>query len=593
MDGTRAANNGNHGKKARKRQQHHLHIWQWNANGIKQKIALLQQYVQQSTRRPDVILLQETHSETPPRLPGYRPFAKPPSARAVGKGVGQGVCTLVKKNLTVIDHELLPYGPIEHSTVEIVMGKKERRESIFIINVYSNPRHCQQKFHTLVHKTQQLAGSNVTLLCGDFNARHTAWGYSHTTAKGHSLYDETIDAGYQLLNDPNAPTRNGTSTQSDTSPDLAFVNMDLARRGVTWNNTGETLGSDHYILEIKLPITEDTQKSQLQQITDWQNYRKKLDINVTETIEDIEAWTNMLNATTKEATQTVEAEPETAVLDSRLAHLLEARNSLRKRWKRQRHNKKIRKRIAQLSKEIEKHSAVLCRQQWHAVCQEADGQLHKSKTWHLLRHLLNDQTTKGSQHYTLNRTIHKAIKALGEAEVKRRLDAKYLPVTPTDKLPDYDGAPNDMLDADIEEWEVRAVLQTINSRSAPGLDQVTNKALRNLNDKAIEALTKYYNKCWQTGKLPRQWKTAKTVLIPKPGKPPSIENLRPISLTSCVGKVLEHVLLNRWQRYLEESNLYPDTMLGFRAKLCTQDAMLLLKKEIGDKPRWITERYLD
>ncbi|XP_077560639.1 uncharacterized protein LOC144175440 [Haemaphysalis longicornis] len=176
-----------------------------------------------------------------------------------------------------------------------------------------------------------------------------------------------------------------------------------------------------------------------------------------------------------------------------------------------------------------------------------------------------------------------AVRELGEAEVQRRLDAKYLPATPPDPLPNYEGAPNDLLDADIEEWEVRAVLQTINCKSAAGPDQVTNKALRNLNDTAIEALTKYFNKCWRTGKLPQQWKTAKTVLIPKPGKPPHIDNLRPISLTSCVGKVLEHVLLNRWQRFLEESDIYPDTMLGFRAKLCTQDAMLLLKHEIIDR----------
>nr|XP_037275992.1 uncharacterized protein LOC119168701 [Rhipicephalus microplus] len=136
---------------------------------------------------------------------------------------------------------------------------------------------------------------------------------------------------------------------------------------------------------------------------------------------------------------------------------------------------------------------------------------------------------------------------MGEAEVQRRLDAKYLPVTPTDPLPSYEGATNERLDADIEEWEVRAVLQTINCKSASGTDHVTNKALMNLNDTAIEALTKYYNQCWRTGKLPQHWKTAKTVLIPKPGTPASIDNLRPISLTSCVGKVLEHVLLNRWE----------------------------------------------
>ncbi|XP_077543351.1 uncharacterized protein LOC144155642 [Haemaphysalis longicornis] len=80
----------------------------------------------------------------------------------------------------------------------------------------------------------------------------------------------------------------------------------------------------------------------------------------------------------------------------------------------------------------------------------------------------------------------------------------------------------------------------------------------------------------------RTMQTAKTILIPKPGKPPSIENLRPISLTSCVGKVLEHVLNNRWQRYLEGEGLYPDTMLGFRERLSTQDAMILLQQDILD-----------
>lgn len=184
--------------------------------------------------------------------------------------------------------------------------------------------------------------------------------------------------------------------------------------------------------------------------------------------------------------------------------------------------------------------------------------------------------------YNLNRTIYKAVNEIGEEEVKKRLNAKYLPESPIDPLPKYAGADNTSLDRDIEEWEVRAALHSINCRSAPGPDRVTNKALRNLSDTALSALTQYFNKCWKNGKLPQQWKTAKTVLIPKPNKPPGIGNLRPISLTSCVGKLLEHVLLNRWQRYLEEEHLYPDTMLGYRAKLCTQDAMLLLKHEVID-----------
>lgn len=72
------------------------------------------------------------------------------------------------------------------------------------------------------------------------------------------------------------------------------------------------------------------------------------------------------------------------------------------------------------------------------------------------------------------------------------------------------------------------------------------------------------------------------ILIPKPGKPPDPENLRPISLTSCVGKVLEHVLLNRWQKYLERIEAFPHTIIGFRQHLGTQDAMLQLKHQVID-----------
>lgn len=123
-------------------------------------------------------------------------------------------------------------------------------------------------------------------------------------------------------------------------------------------------------------------------------------------------------------------------------------------------------------------------------------------------------------------------------------------------------------------------MQQLRSKSASGLDRNTNKAVRNLNDASVERLTAYFNECWQSSILPDEWKTAKIVLIPKPGKKPDIENPRPISLTSCLGKTLEHVLLNRWQAYLEDGNHYPEGITGFRNKLSTQDAMVQLHQDI-------------
>lgn len=60
------------------------------------------------------------------------------------------MCTLIKKGHTYVEHELLRNSAVEHRAIEIVVGRK--KESIFVINVYSNPKQFQQKFRTLLHK---------------------------------------------------------------------------------------------------------------------------------------------------------------------------------------------------------------------------------------------------------------------------------------------------------------------------------------------------------------------------------------------------------------------------------------------------------
>lgn len=80
--------------------------------------------------------------------------------------------------------------------------------------------------------------------------------------------------------------------------------------------------------------------------------------------------------------------------------------------------------------------------------------------------------------------------------------------------------------------------------------------------------------------IPPLWKEATVILIPKPGKQPKLENLRPISLTSCVGKLMEHIIQTRISNYMEEKEKWPDEMYGFRPHLSTQDVMLRLQQDI-------------
>ncbi|KAL1436735.1 hypothetical protein MTO96_049379 [Rhipicephalus appendiculatus] len=194
-------------------------------------------------------MIQETHMEDTPTLPGYRAYSSPPSAREHGKGAAQGVCTFVRKGLTSIHHEnFLGRSSIEHCVTEIGLGRR-KQEPILLANIYSNPAHGQQKFKALLHKTTQTNPNGTVVVCGDFNAPHKEMGYNRTSAKGRDLLEEASNAGFVLYTDSGNPTRIGTSTTRETNPDLTFARLSGKARGTaTWRNTAHNLGSDHYII---------------------------------------------------------------------------------------------------------------------------------------------------------------------------------------------------------------------------------------------------------------------------------------------------------------------------------------------------------
>lgn len=272
--------------------------------------------------------------------------------------------------------------------------------------------------------------------------------------------------------------------------------------------------------------------------------------------------------------------PETALttVDSKLLHMWEAKQSLLKRWKRQRFNRKLRLRIAKLDLQIQEYATQLACQQWGQVCESMHDNLDNKRTWQLLRHLLDPTTSRTHHNHSINKLLHAHKNNLnGFFDDLRH---KHLPPAQKYDMPKYTGEPNDLLSAAITEAEVRHALATLRTMSAPGPDLINNKILRNLDDNSVTAITAYFNHCFDTGTLPSSWKDARVIFIPKPNKPLNTSNLRPISLTSCLGKTLEHVILNRLSKYMEDNNLYPSEMVGFRKSLSCQDIMLRMKHDI-------------
>ncbi|KAH7958565.1 hypothetical protein HPB49_002894 [Dermacentor silvarum] len=130
--------------------------------------------------------------------------------------------------------------------------------------------------------------------------------------------------------------------------------------------------------------------------------------------------------------------------------------SLLRSWRRQRHNRKLRRRIEALAPDIESHSHALARQQWGQLCDGLNGQMNSKKTWHLLRHLLDPGTSKSSAQKELQQLLHNYPGT--DADLLDELADRYVglapPNTPPPPLPPYNGDPNPTLDADFAEAEI-------------------------------------------------------------------------------------------------------------------------------------------
>ena len=78
---------------------------------------------------------------------------------------------------------------------------------------------------------------------------------------------------------------------------------------------------------------------------------------------------------------------------------------------------------------------------------------------------------------------------------------------------------------------------------APGSDGVTNEMLIYLGREAKKVLLQIFNQSWKYGQIPTKWKEAIIIPIHKKGKDKSSpKSYRPISLLSCVGKLMERIV---------------------------------------------------
>ena len=87
-------------------------------------------------------------------------------------------------------------------------------------------------------------------------------------------------------------------------------------------------------------------------------------------------------------------------------------------------------------------------------------------------------------------------------------------------------------------------------------------------DVIVGLLSIIFQRSWDSGKVPVDWKLA-NVPIFKKGKKEDPGNYRPVSLTSVPGKIMENVILGVTEKHLRDNAVIGHSQHGFtRGKSC-------------------------
>ncbi|KFM57234.1 RNA-directed DNA polymerase from mobile element jockey, partial [Stegodyphus mimosarum] len=128
--------------------------------------------------------------------------------------------------------------------------------------------------------------------------------------------------------------------------------------------------------------------------------------------------------------------------------------------------------------------------------------------------------------------------------------------------------------------EIIEIIRKLKNRKAPGHDALTNITIKHFPNNIICRITSIFNACIENSYFPDCWKTAKVILLPKPGKDHTRpDGYRPISLLPGLGKVFERVILQRLQVYYDE---LPKEQFGFQKGLSTVKQLVRLSEFIGN-----------
>ena len=570
---------------SRKPSNVHINIIQLNICGLKNKKIELAKLM--NNNKIHIALLQETlHKNLDPSISGYTHYPCPCHDC-------RGIITYLRNDIVGDVIHVPAHNPTDIQKATIWHSNKKYT----LFNVYNPPRSTVNL--TGLYEPQY----NHTLLAGDFNGHSPQWGYQDYNNTGREIEALCNQTNLTVLQDANSPpTLLHRAHLTLSRPDLTIASSDIVN--ACHVKVLDDIGSDHKPIQTELSL--QVEKKSFDQKPKWNFKRAKWDNFKTSLDEHL----NKLSTEDSTCVHKLNDAFTTAILTAATAGIPRgSRRNFKPFWNNEieqavNARKTARKKLEQ-DKTIEnkvqynRASAVAKgaidmakRKKWADTCANLDLNHHGKKAWALLNNLNNESPKTNpkpmkSTEGTITEDQKKAITfnkyfASVNKKHKRNNDdkerIKYL--RRQERAPTANAS---LFEEDFNMTELLRAMSKLKMRKAPGPDKIHNEMLLHLSPKGKQVLLELINLTWKTGTLPKEWRNAIITPILKKNKPPEdTKSYRPISLTSCVGKIAERMVNNRLYWFLESNGLIDHHQAGFRTGQRTEDQLFRLTQKILD-----------
>ena len=147
-------------------------------------------------------------------------------------------------------------------------------------------------------------------------------------------------------------------------------------------------------------------------------------------------------------------------------------------------------------------------------------------------------------------------------------------------IPAPDGNPfPSMKDIHVTNEGITKLLQKLNPGKASGPDLLPARILKELASELSPYLPAIFQRSFDTGIVPKDWRTANVTAIFKKGEKFKASKYRSVSLTSLCCKIQEHVITSNVLKHLENHDILTDCQHGFRARRSCETQLLTLAQE--------------